>query len=178
MKKTAIDLTGQRFGRLVVLSRGKNSAHNAAQWICRCDCGNTVLVNSNNLRTNHTTSCGCKRAETTSKIMTAYNLKHGGSYERLYVVWRGMISRVSSPTNTRYADYGGRGIKVCDEWKEYGSFREWALSHGYVEDAPYGECTLDRIDVNGNYEPSNCRWADLKTQAQNKRGKKHGTKIF
>jgi hypothetical protein len=176
--KTAIDLTGERFGRLVVLERVENSKHNAAQWLCQCDCGKRIIANSNNLRTLHTSSCGCKRAETTSRFLKKYNTKHGGCNERLYAVWQGIISRVTRPGNKRYTDYGGRGIKICDEWKDYSVFRDWAYSNGYNENALYGKCTIDRIDVNGNYEPSNCRWVDLKTQANNKRGTDYGSKIF
>lgn len=164
-----IDLTGKKFGKLTVIKRTHNSVHNAAQWVCICDCGKTVVVNSNNLRTGHTKSCGCSRTESTSKWLTKYSTKHGGGHSRLYCVWSGMRSRTKNPKNKRYKDYGGRGIRVCEEWNDFSVFRDWAVSNGYDPKAPYGKCTLDRIDVDGNYEPSNCRWVDLKTQANNKR---------
>lgn len=164
-----IDLTGATFGRLTVIKRVENSKHNAAQWLCKCECGETVVVSSNNLRTGHSKSCGCARKESTSEWMTKYSTKHGGSKSRLYGVWAGMLRRTRDPKDKRYKDYGGRGISVCDEWADFGVFRDWALANGYDEKAPYGQCTIDRIDVDGNYEPDNRRWATLLEQARNKR---------
>ena len=98
--------------------------------------------------------------------------KHGKSRKsRLYNVWVGMRQRCNDKNHKSYKNYGGRGIRVCEEWDDFESFEAWALDNGYDKDAPYGECTLDRIDVNGNYEPSNCRWVDAATQARNKRKK-------
>lgn len=164
-----IDLSGQTFGDLHVVRRVENSIHNAAQWECVCNCGNRVVVNSNNLRTGHAKSCGCARKRSTSAWMVKYNTKHGMSYSRLYVVWNGIKQRVLNPNNDRYSDYGGRGIGICNEWLNFEAFMKWALENGYDETAEYGKCTIDRIDVNGNYEPNNCQWVDLKTQANNKR---------
>ena len=175
MARNYIDLVGMRFGRLTVEERVENSIHNAAQFRCKCDCGNYTIQSSNALRTGHTTSCGCQRKEKTSAWMKKYNTKHGESRSRLYIVWHGVRQRVENPHNDRYKDYGGRGITICEEWTDFETFKKWAIENGYDENAKYGDCTLDRIDVNGNYEPSNCRWVDLKVQANNKR-KKEGVK--
>lgn len=173
-----INLQGNRFGMLTVISRAENSKHHAAQWVCKCDCGKTVIVNSNNLRTGHSTNCGCMRKKHTREWMLKYNTTHGQSRSRLYTVWMGIRARTNNPKNSHYKHYGGRGIKICEEWMDFPTFREWALSTGYKEDAKYGECTIDRINVDGDYEPSNCRWVDLKIQANNKRKEAtYGTEI-
>ena len=153
-----LNLTGMRFGKLTVLHKVKNHGRRTA-WLCACDCGNTAEVTTESLRRGNTRSCGCLHGET-----------HGCSDDRLYSVWRTMKARCENPNNGKYPDYGGRGIKVCDEWHEsFSAFREWALENGYDYDAERGACTIDRIDVDSNYEPSNCRWADAKTQANNQR---------
>lgn len=170
-QSNAIDMTGKRFGMLSVLKRaenvfsGRNNIH--ATWECLCDCGNIVVVRGYCLRSGNTTSCGCKRKASLSKLMST----HGESKTRLYEIWCGMRKRCNNPASSVYKHYGGRGIKVCDAWEnDYETFRDWALENGYKEDL-----SIDRIDTNGNYEPSNCRWATDIEQANNTRANRYIT---
>lgn len=162
-----IDLTGQRYDMLLVEYRVQNDSHGNAQYQCRCDCGNSVVVGANNLRNGNTHSCGCLKKQ----IMHDKQLKHGDaggrhkSTERLYRIWRSMISRCYISSSTEYEIYGGRGIIVCDEWRnDYLCFKSWAIQNGYSD-----TLTLDRINNDGNYESSNCRWVTMKSQMNNKR---------
>ena len=165
----AHNLEGQRFGRLVVLELVGTDKRRNRVWKCKCDCGNIVNVQGSYLTSHHhTQSCGCLMRETTSKTMTT----HGKTGTRLYMVWKGMNARCRNPNHITYHNYGGRGIKVCDEWLDFSVFEKWALENGYDETAKRGKCTIDRIDVNGDYEPSNCRWVDQKTQMNNCRPRK------
>lgn len=165
------DLTGQRFGRLVVIKRAYFKK-GKTYWICRCDCGNEKTVSRTHLLSGKTSSCGCYKREciigNLQEHMSGFTM-HGKSKTRLYKVWVNMHSRCNCETCDSYKYYGERGITVCDEWSTFPPFYEWAMANGYDPDAPYGKCTIDRIDVNGNYEPSNCRWVDMKVQASNKR---------
>ena len=157
------DLTGMRFGRLSVLELSPDRTCGKATWICRCDCGNVTKVIGRNLTTGDTKSCGCYRRE---RDHGNENVKHGGSSkkERLYRIWRGMKQRCNNPNATGFSRYGGRGITVCDEWKNnYSAFREWALSHGYADDL-----TIDRIDNDKDYFPDNCQWATKAQQVRNR----------
>lgn len=164
-----IDLTGQRFGKLLVVERAENTLQGQARWRCKCDCGNESIVRGADLRLGNTITCGCGAHER----MTKMNYKHGATFRnktsRLYNVWSGMKQRCNYEKHASYKYYGGRGIRVCKEWDDFEAFKEWAESHGYDNSPKRGECTLDRINVNGNYEPDNCRWVSMKEQAANKR---------
>lgn len=158
-----IDLTDQRFGRLVVTKLGEQKVLPSGQkmrtWVCTCDCGNTVTVYQQHLRRGDTKSCGCYRLENSTNIHTT----HGETKTRLYKTWDMMRQRCFNPNDHSYRYYGAKGITICEEWNDFLAFKQWALENGYKDNL-----TIDRIDVYGNYEPSNCRWSDSYTQANNK----------
>lgn len=161
-----IDLTGKTFERLRVLHKddAPQTGRYRTRWVCECACGNIVSVDAYNLAHGKSKSCGCLQREASIEA----NRSHGGTDERLYAVWCSMKNRCYNENVPAYHRYGGRGITVCDQWREsYAAFKEWALATGYLPDAPRGVCTLDRIDNSGNYEPGNCRWISQREQMSN-----------
>lgn len=147
-----VDLKGQKFGRLTAVEP------KGSKWLCHCDCGNQVEVYQGSLRKGASKSCGCLRRELT----TSRNAKHGMSGTVEHECWKNMIQRCTNPKNPGYPDYGGRGIKVCERWL---SFENFFADMGV---RPEG-CSLDRIAVEGDYEPANCRWATQMQQQRNRR---------
>lgn len=163
-----IDLTGQRFGRLTVIKRvGLDSTGKNSTWLCRCDCGVEKVISRVSLVRGGSRSCGCLNSQESKQRIKMLHDVHRDEYpkiERLSRIWRKMRNRCLNPNNSSFKDYGGRGIEICSEWDNFYEFQEWALNSGYSK-----ELTLDRINVNGNYDPENCRWVSLKRQERNKR---------
>lgn len=165
-----LDLTGKKYNKLTAI-KYSYSKNGKRYWECICDCGNIYYVAATKLKSGEIKSCGC------IKYCNGINSKHNKKGTRIYTIWSGMKRRCLKSTNKGYKNYGARGIKVCEEWKnDFLSFYNWAIENGYEQNL-----TLDRINVNGNYEPSNCRWVTWKIQQNNRRnndiieynGKKH-----
>jgi len=154
-----IDLTGKVFGRLTVIRRSENSTIGKVKWLCKCLCGNEKSVTSNHLQSGHTKSCGCFHTEQIKKATT----RHGMRHSLIYSVWSSMVMRCTCEKDQGYKYYGARGITVCDKWLTFNGFYE-DMKIGYEKGL-----TLDRKDVNGNYEPLNCKWVTMKEQCNNRR---------
>ena len=155
------DFVGKRFGRLVVIDLVKSKNEKRQKALCRCDCGKEKLFSISNLKKGDSQSCGCLQKERTFQA----NRLHGATGTKLHNEWRQMKARCYIRSSSNYSYYGGRGIKVCNEWlKSFDDFRNWALKNGYNENL-----TLDRIDVNKDYSPDNCRWVSMTIQSQNRR---------
>lgn len=153
-----IDITGKRYNNLVVVERMKNAPNGVTVWKCICDCGNTTIVRGSNLKNGSVKSCGCRKHN-------SINATHKMSKTRIYREWANMKSRCYCENTKTYKDYGGRGIEVCNEWKNsFENFRDWAYSNGYSD-----ELTIERKDYNENYCPENCIWIPFNEQQRNRR---------
>ena len=157
----SIDLTGQKFGRLTVV-RFDHKENGRKYYLCQCDCGNFKIVSNHSLKSENTKSCGCLHKE----ILTQRNKDnriHHPENERLLRIWRAMLHRCYKETDEHYDYYGGRGIKVCDDWHDFEAFQKWALANGYADNL-----TIDRLDGNKDYCPENCSWATMTVQNNHK----------
>lgn len=163
------NLVGEQFGRLTVIKKEQSDKNGHSMWRCRCSCGNEVIVLGTSLKRGLTKSCGCYRLESIERrlddgVNGSVIRTHSKSNTRLYEIWSGMKKRCENPNNQAYSRYGGRGITVCKEWHDFNNFYNWAISNGYLD-----SLTIDRINNDKGYEPTNCRWATYKEQNNNKR---------
>lgn len=161
-----LNLTGQRFGRLVAIGPCGRSKDRHIMWLCRCDCGNEIVVTSKNLKQCTTKSCGCFNIERVRESRQT----HGKSHIRLYRIWSAIKQRCLNPNREAYPNYAARGITVCNEWLHFEPFYEWSTANGYRDDL-----TIDRINNDKGYCPENCRWVSMKAQANNRRSNRRIT---
>jgi hypothetical protein len=156
-----LDITGQKFGRLTAIKYEGVDNHHRRIWLYKCECGNEVIKPSSEVVRGITKSCGCLKKDNINKYRRITK-KHGKTGTRLYAIWCGIKCRCNYHNyEKKYRSY--KNVEICDEWREFEPFCEWAETHGYRDDL-----TIDRINNNGNYEPNNCRWVDYKTQENNK----------
>lgn len=156
------NLVGKEFGKLTVIEFAGVNNHNKSLWKCSCECGGETIATTGNLNSGNSKSCGCEKHRGNRRT-------HGMADSRIYNIWSRMKARCLNENDAHYSDYGGRGISVNKEWiNSFTKFYEWSIDNGYTD-----ELTIDRIDVNGNYEPSNCRWITIGEQQKNKRNNIH-----
>lgn len=162
--KKLLDRAGERYGRLTVVSRWERLPSGHSKWLCICDCGNTKIVEDSNLKRSEKISCGCWRKE----LYKESGKYIGQSRTNIYKIWASMVKRCTKANATNYKYYGGRGIKVCDDWLDdkngFFLFKNWAYENGYQDGL-----SIERIDVNGDYTPDNCTWVTWTEQCKNKR---------
>ena len=168
MSKKVRNIIGLRYGKLVVVSF-YGIKNGVAYWTCQCDCGEQIVTSSHCLQQGNTKSCGCLHTKQSSELCKNRNYRHGYSKEPLYFVWKAMRQRCNNPRQHDYRWYGAKGIRVCEEWEDYCVFREWALKNGYSP-----SLTIDRIDGEKDYCPSNCRFITIQEQQKNKANSKGG----
>lgn len=164
------DLIGKTFNRLTVLEFAGRDKHKSRIWNCACECGGTATASTNSLKRGNTKSCGClqkeKAAKSGKKFLTVHGLsKHpNGKKTRLFRIWTGIKTRCLNPNDHAFPRYGGRGILLCKEWMDFAVFHEWAINNGYKDNL-----TIERVDLNGNYEAANCKWITKGDQANNRK---------
>lgn len=154
---------GDRFSRLTIVKEVEPiywKKYKKRMFLCKCDCGNETIVRLEYLRSGHTKSCGCLRTDE----IVSLNKTHGQCNTKLYRLWSSMLRRCQTKSDSNYPNYGARGIEVCNEWQDFEFFYDWSMANGYKKGL-----SIERIDVNGNYEPSNCEWIPRPLQARNKR---------